>query len=211
MNRSALLIPVNGNASAVQVSISTQKRLDAAAAIYEQGDLVITSTGYTVNKKPYSNQEGYPVFEAVIAARYLRDEHNIDANSIVAETFSRDTIGNIFLSYQTILSPLKISSVKIVSSAFHLPRVELITRFLLQLFPEYCRSVQFFGCEDHNDSDEVYNAIVKKEQEAVAKLHVLQARIKSGVQFTKWFFEEHLAYNYRNDPQPATPLIQQAY
>ena len=206
-----ILALTNGLASPDRPTDSTILRLKKAGEIYIPGDVIITSTGYTVNKKPFLDKNGYPVLEAVMAARYMVEHFSIDPNSIIAEGFSRDTIGNIFMAFQMIILPLQVQSVSIVTSAFHIQRVQSIMDILLSVFPSYRLNIDYVAADDPKFPQEVMDAMQEKELQSIQQLKKLKSRLITGQQFTKWFYDEHRAYGYQLNPEPANTLIQKAY
>ena len=207
----AILALTNGLASVDQATESTKKRLHKAAEIYTNGDLIVTTTGYTVNKKPFLDKNEYPVLEAVVAARYLVENFSIPAPDVVPESFSRDTIGNLFLAFQMIVFPMEIQRVAIVTSAFHVDRVNAILDLLRSVFPPYNIHIESIAAPDPYFSDEVWEAMRQKEIASIQYLQYLKTNFKTGIDFTKWFYDEHRAYGYYVNPEPASSIIQKAY
>ena len=206
----AILVLTNGLSLESEASESTKRRLDKAAGIYGLKDCIITSTGYTINKKPFLDKNGYPVLESVVSARYLVIKYAIAESSIVAESFSRDTIGNIYIAFQLIILPLKIREVVIVTSAYHLERVKEIVDLVQSAF-NYPFSIKFESAEDPNFDKEVMSAMREREKQSIKNVQQLKYKLVSAEQFTQWFYAEHDAYNFIKDPKPVNATIQKAY
>lgn len=207
----AILTLTNGLETSVKPTESTLLRLEKAASIYRNRDLIITSTGYTINKKPFLDDQGYPVLEAVISARYIRDNFDIPELDIMAESFSRDTIGNLFFSFQLFVLPLNIPDVNIVTSEFHMPRVQKIMELLSSIFRDYSTSISFVMATNPDHAEAVNDALQEREQNSIIHIEKLKERLQSAEAFTKWFYDEHRAYGYHVDPEPADTIIQKAY
>ena len=206
----AILVLTNGLSSATEASESTKRRLDKAAEIYRLNDLVITSTGYTINKKPFLDKNGYPVLESVVSGRYLMINHAIAESSLIAESFSRDTIGNIYIAFQLIILPLKIREVVIVTSAYHLERVKEIVDLVQAAF-NYPFLIKFEKAVDPSFIEEVMKAMQERELQSIKNVQQLKHKLVSAQQFSQWFFAEHAAYNFKNDHNPVNSIIQKAY
>jgi uncharacterized SAM-binding protein YcdF (DUF218 family) len=206
-----ILALTNGIASVNEVTESTKNRLDKAAEIYQSGDLIVTSTGYTVNKRPFLDNNGYPVLEAVIAARYIVDRYAIPPVDVIPESFSRDTIGNLFLAFQMIILPMDIQKVAFVTSAFHIARVRAIMDILCSVFPPYNKQVEYIAAIDPSFNIDVWHAMRDRELASITYLQGLKNKLKAGKEFTKWFYDEHRAYGYTLNPEPANTIIQKAY
>jgi hypothetical protein len=206
----AILILTNGNSSAVEVSQSTLFRLKKVTELDIQESIIITSTGYTVNKKPFLNTEGFPVFESVLAAHTLVDKLNVASDQIIAESFSRDTIGNIYLSLTSILMPMGIKNLVVVSSEFHLNRVKLICNWLSQLFIPNI-SIEFIAAENPAYEIELAEAVAQKENEAIVALSTIIQKITKPQDFVFWFFHEHKAYSHLVFPETINNILQKAY
>lgn len=206
----AILILTNGNSSAAEVSQSTLFRLKKVTELDIEESIIITSTGYTVNKKPFINKEGFPVFESVLAAHTLVDKLKISSNQIIAETFSRDTIGNFYLSLTSILMPLGINNLIVVSSEFHLNRVKLICNWLCQLFIPNI-SLEFIAAENPKYNIEIAEAVAQKENEAIVSLSAIIQKISVPQDFVFWFFHEHKAYSHLVFPDAINNILQKAY
>jgi len=206
--KQAILILTNGNASAKEVSKSTRLRLKKIKEIQIDNSILVTSSGYTVNKPPYLNENGFPVLEAILAAHELRNQINISDNQVFAESFSRDTIGNLFLTISTILIPLQIKQVVVISSAFHMNRVKLICKWLGSIFVPH---VNFTFIESKNPefSAEVRKTIKEKENSSIKNLQHLYERIKNPEEFVPWFYHEHKAYSHYVFPDTTNKLIKE--
>jgi hypothetical protein len=211
MQKRAIIALTNGIISKTLPSESTILRLRKVAEIYTDSDLIITSTGYTVNKSPVLDENGFPVPEAVVASRYLVNEFAVRQDSILAETFSRDTIGNIFFTLELFLLPLGIRNTCIVTSGFHMKRVEAIFSWMQELFNLKELQVSFEAADNPDFSADTEKIIPEREAASLRNIESLKKRVTRRDDFVHWLFTEHKAYSFNFDPQPAAYAIQQAY
>lgn len=211
MNRKVIFVLTNGIISRSQPSESTMLRLQKAASLYKHGDLIVTSTGYTVNKSPVLDNNGFPVPEAVVAARYLVNELTVPKESIIAETFSRDSIGNVYLTFLSVILPMGFKNVCVVTSRFHMERVIAIVDWVKQVFNLGDIQIDFEIAENPGFSNETGKLILEREEQSVKNIKLLSKQITCANDFVHWFFFEHKAYSFNFDPQPLAYEIQQAY
>ena len=136
--------------------------------------------------------------------------HAIAESSLIAESFSRDTIGNIYIAFQLIILPLKIREVVIVTSAYHLERVKEIVDLVQAAF-NYPFLIKFEKAVDPSFIEEVMKAMQERELQSIKNVQQLKHKLVSAQQFSQWFFAEHAAYNFKNDPNPVNSIIQKAY
>lgn len=207
----AIVVLTNGIVSTTLPTESTMLRLKKAAAIYTAGDLIVTSTGYTVNKSPVLDENNFPVPEGVVAARYLINELAIPKEKIIAETFSRDSIGNIYLAFSSVVLPMGINNVCIVTSQFHMKRVRAIVAWMQQVFNLQEIKIDFETADDPGFSAETGRLIRDREEQSVENIKIMSKQITCANDFVHWFFFEHKAYSFNFDPQPLAYDIQQAY
>jgi len=211
MTKKAIVVLTNGIISKYQPTESTVHRLQKTARIYTAGDLIITSTGYTVNKSPVLDENGFPVPEAVVASRYLVNELAIPEENIIAETFSRDTIGNIYFIFSLVLLPMGIKNVCIVTSQFHMKRVEAIVAWIQRVFNLQDIKIDFEEAENPVFANETTQLIRDREERSVENIKLLSQQVTCAGDFVRWLFLEHKAYSFNFDPQPVAYEIQQAY
>ena len=206
----AILVLTNGIASANEVSESTRLRLLKICDIDIDNTLIIASTGYTVNKKPFLDLNGFPVFESVIAANTLIDDLGIPGKQIITESFSRDTIGNVYLTFTSILKPMQIKTLTVVSSEFHLKRVEVICNWIGSIFyPEL--KIELIAAQNPIYEKDLNEAIIAKETESIKSLYSTIKIINTPQDFVFWFFHEHKAYSHLVFPEPINNFLQKAY
>ena len=76
---------------------NVRERLDTAAPYITQSEYVILNSRGTPHKPPPRDAFGFPIDESEASAEYLVNEHGIDSNKILIDSWSKDTIGNAYL------------------------------------------------------------------------------------------------------------------
>ena len=210
--KTAVLVLANGLKSTTELSESTLLRCQKALEVYEPEERMILSTGYTINKAPKTNEQGYPVSEATVMARYVAQQ-GVAPEKILTETHSKDTIGNLYFSRLMHLDPLGIEKVKVVTSAFHMPRVRLITHWLLSdLVPEAQRpQLTYYEAPNAQAHEQALHQIMAKEKAACENIERLKRKIKSQSDFHNWLFQNHIGYCYDFDPEPLQGTMKRFY
>lgn len=206
----AILVLTNGIISADEISESTRLRLLKIFDINIEEALIIASTGYTVNKKPFLDSKGFPVFESTIAANTMIHDMKIPEKQIITESFSRDTIGNFYLTLTTILKPMQIKSLTIISSEFHLKRVELICNWIGSIFYPKLK-IDLIAAQNPIYEKVLNDAVNAKETESIKSLNSIIKIINTPQDFVFWFFHEHKAYSHLVSPEPINNFLQKAY
>lgn len=111
-----------------QMSLNLKYRLDKGAELYNKNNLIIVSGGNV--------QQSVRFPEAHKMKRYLIKTYGIKTNNIIEERSSQDTIENAKYCLEIINNRKNVSEIIIVSSEFHIKRVEYI-------FNYYFRNVKF--------------------------------------------------------------------
>jgi len=128
----ALVVPGGGVGADGTPPMHVSARLDAAAKLWSDEEkrgmgsqtfIVLLSAG-TPHKPPPRDPKGFPVLEATAGARYLIGVRGVPPSAIREELVSLDTIGNAVMARLLILDPLGCRTATVITSAFHMPRVE---------------------------------------------------------------------------------------
>jgi len=189
-----ILIPGGGLNAKGQLPPWTIARIETALTHYHQGSFMLCLSAGTVHKPPPRNNDGYPIFESRAAARYLLDQ-GIPENSILIECSSYDTIGNAYFSRMEHVQPARFQTIKIVTSQFHLRRLELAFKWVYQLSPTpYPFQLQFIASPDRGMNKDLLQARREKENKSTAKLQKLSAGISTLKEFHTWLYSKHEAY-----------------
>ena len=133
MSVEATLIPGGGLTATGEVPSWVAARLDRAIAMY-QGEYLIPLSAGTTHKPPPLDEQGFPVLEAIAAARYLA-EQGIPPARILPEICSLDTIGNAYFARVIHTDPLGLSTLRVITSAFHMPRTQAIFEWVFHISP----------------------------------------------------------------------------
>jgi hypothetical protein len=187
----AVLIPGGGLTDSGELPPYVIARLDRALA-HAAAYFIPLSAG-TTHRPPPLDARGYPVLEALPAARYLR-VHGIPERRILAETFSYDTIGNAFFTRLVHAEPRGLRRLHIVTSAFHMPRTEAIFRWVFGLSPSGGYDLSFEAAADAGISHQGLEHRAAKERASLHQVIALAQRISTLPQLHAWMYTEHAAY-----------------
>jgi uncharacterized SAM-binding protein YcdF (DUF218 family) len=147
---------------------------------------------------------GFPVVEAYAGAKYLLSSSSIKRDHLFTEIISRDTIGNIYFSKVLLLDPLALDHVVIITSAFHMPRVKAISKWIFGMSDQPGRlNVSFLESPDPEYSQDIRSALELREAMSLKKIEKLSKTITSITDFTAWIQREHAAYSFDKE----SPLI----
>ena len=208
--KQAILILTNGNLSSDEVSESTMLRLNKIRDLDITKNLIITSTAFTVNKEPFLDYTLFPVFESYTASKYLQNQLNIPINNIISESFSRDSIGNIYISLVTIIIPMGIKEIKVITSEFHLERVKICFNWISSIFAPKIK-IKFISAPNPKYNRSLMKQLVNKEKLSIENIKSLIPKIKIKKDFVYWFFHEHKAYSFYNKPMILDTQIKKTY
>jgi uncharacterized SAM-binding protein YcdF (DUF218 family) len=128
----AILIPGGGLKSDGSLTPFVQARLDRA--LERSAEFYIPLSAGTPHLATPLDARGYPIFEAIPAARYLHSR-GIPRRQILPEVFSYDTIGNAFFARTVHTDPLGLRRLLTINSEFHMARTEAIFRWVFGAAP----------------------------------------------------------------------------
>lgn len=211
MEFDAVLIPGGGLTNSGELPAYVIARLDRALA--HRAAYFIPLSGVTPHRPAILDARGYPIYEAMPAARYLC-EHGIPERRIITETFSNDTIGNAFFTRMVHAEPRGLRRLHTITSEFHMPRTEAIFRWVFGLSPSAGYELSFEAVENTGISPEALNARAAKEHAGLEQVHALAGRIATLSQLHEWMYTEHGAYAWflREDAQrPVTGPLAETY
>jgi uncharacterized SAM-binding protein YcdF (DUF218 family) len=210
MSFDATLIPGGGLTAAGQVTPWVAARLDQAIVTY-QGEYLIPLSAGTPHKPPPLDARGFPILEAIAAAHYLV-QRDIPADRIWPETCSLDTIGNAYFARAIHTDPSGLRRLRIITSAFHLPRTEAIFEWIFGLNPGpnpyqlHCIAVPDVGL-----SPDGLQARHQREQAGLARIHTLAETLPTLSDLHRWLYRDHQAYAVAHRPQPLTGSALESY
>lgn len=194
MKYDCVLIPGGGLLEDGSLPDWTIARLEQALALQENTQWIITLSGGTTHKPLPVDQEGYPVFESRQAAEFLLGS-GADPGKILSETSSYDSIGNAYFARTLFTDPMSLARCRIITSEFHLPRIEAIFRWVFSLLPvlvEY--ELGFAGAPDIGLSPTALNARRAREENSLENLAGKIQDIRTLADFRRWLYSEHAAY-----------------
>jgi uncharacterized SAM-binding protein YcdF (DUF218 family) len=187
----AVLVPGGGLRPDGTPSDWVRPRLDAAAERADAGWILTLSAG-TLHKPPPLDADGFPVYESVAGARYLV-ERGFSAERILTETASWDTIGNAYFSRVVHVDPLGLERLLVITSEFHMPRVQAIFEWIYGLDPRV-QDVQFLAVPDVGLDTEALAARKVREKQSTEAVHDLARSMRSLGAVHRWLFASHDAY-----------------
>ena len=187
----AILVPGGGLTASGELMPFVRARLDRALA--RDAQFYIPLSAGTPHLPPPLDGRGYPIFEAIPAARYLH-ERGISRERILPETTSYDTIGNAFFARVLHTDPLSLRRLLIINSEFHMPRTEAIFRWIFGASPDREYELSFESTVNLGLSAESLAVRAQREQESLAAVRDLAARISTIADLHHWVYSEHRAY-----------------
>jgi uncharacterized SAM-binding protein YcdF (DUF218 family) len=187
----AVLIPGGGLTDSGEWPRYAIARLDRALA--HSAEYFIALSAGTPHRPQNLDAHGYPIYEAMPAARYLRD-HGIPERQILTETFSYDTIGNAFFTRLVHTDPRGLRKLHIVNSQFHMQRTEAIFRWVFGLSPSSGYELSFETVDNAGVSEEALDLRAAKERAALEQIKQISQRISTLSQLHQWMYTEHGAY-----------------
>ena len=189
-----ILIPGGGLLEDGSLPEWTISRLEKALALHDHTDWLITLSGGTVHKPPPLDKNGYPVFESRKAAAFLASE-GVNPDRILSEISSYDTIGNAYFSRMLFAEPLSLARCLIVTSKFHMPRTEAISRWVYSLAPTRLGyTLSFLSTPDEGLTSQALEARQSREKSSLKKLRLHIKSIGTLDLFQRWLYTEHGAY-----------------
>lgn len=195
----AILIPGGGVRAGGKLPPWVRNRLDRVLERHRGEYLMALSAG-TPHRPPPLDGDGFPIFESTAAARYLL-EQGVSPDRILTETCSYDTIGNAYFAKTIHADPLGLKKLLIVTSAFHLPRVEAVFRWVFGLEGSlHSYQLDFEAVPDEGLPAEALAARQEKERRSLTQLQPTIEKINTVLVFHHWLFAEHKAYAAASPP-----------
>ncbi len=171
-----------------------RRRLDRALEL-RGGEYLVTLSAGTPHRPPPLDDNKFPIFESAAGAKYLI-EAGVPSNRVLMETSSRDTIGNAFFSRVIHVQPRAWRRVLVITSDFHLERVQAAFDWVYGLTPNPTEcGLHYQGVSDPEMDPALLRARIRKEREGLDELARLTTRITTMQDFHRWLFTEHRAYS----------------
>lgn len=195
----AVVIPGGGLTPDGELPPWVKVRFEKALEYREKVKHFLLLSGGTVHKPPPIDHRGFPIFESQAGAHYLL-EQEVDPANILTEISSYDTIGNAFFSRVIHAQPAGFRNLLIITSQFHLPRVQAAFRWIYQLKPlSYPYRLQFLETPNRGLEKTPLRLRKQRESASLANLKSISAAIETLPQLHKWIFSKHRAYNCSAD------------
>jgi len=170
-----------------------RNRLDVAIELYKKKETPIICTGGgTYHKPPALNQERFVIHEATACAEYLIN-NGVKPESIIKEWGSYDTIASVYFTLLLCISPRNWRRICVITSTFHMPRVELLFNWICGLHHHY--HCTFVEAKDDNLDQKVVAQRTLREQKSVENVANLRKSISTKEEFHRWLFTQHKAYS----------------
>ena len=83
-----------------------------------KGDFAITSSSFSLNVPPHTDNQGFIISEASVMANYMND--NDLRCDVITEQQSHDTFGAFFFIFSLYFNFIKFKSIEIITSDFHI-------------------------------------------------------------------------------------------
>jgi hypothetical protein len=176
-------------------------RLDAAARLDKATRYHIVLSRGTPHRSPPACARGFPIDEAAASAAYLLAAGVADPSRILLDSWSLDTIGNAYFTRQALADPLKLRTLLVITSSFHMPRTRAIFDWVFGLplsgvVAQPGFSVDYCVTEDIGMTPEDCASRVEKELASLATLTSKTIpRITCMRELATFVFVEHGAYN----------------
>jgi vancomycin permeability regulator SanA len=173
-----------------------KERLDLAKDVYNTMSnqiKIICLGGGTYHKPPILNDKSYVIHESTACSEYLIAS-GVDPSDIYKEYSSYDTIANAFYAYLNFIKPMRLQNILIITSEFHMKRSQTIFNWIFS-FDNTNYNVYYEESLNNGLSTDVLESRKNRETNSTNNLkNNLIPRIKSLIDFHKWFYEEHKAY-----------------
>lgn len=180
-----------------------KKRLDVVYKLYKNDNnvFILILGGGTYHKPPFINKDRFIVHESTSCAEYLYNK-GVEAQKILREWSSYDTIANGFFAFSNYLNYLNISKMVLVTSDFHIDRSKTIFNYFNTLFNKNI-DIKYIEVES-NLPPEIYSIRFEREKKSKENFEInIVNKIKDIKSFILWFYTEHKAYmsilEYKNN------------
>ena len=171
-----------------------KRRLDLSYQIHKNTNKPIFCLGGgSYHIPPILNKNNYVIHESTSCSEYLINL-GVCPNNIYKEWSSYDTIANGFFGFVNFIIPLKLKSIVLITSEFHLPRSKSIFSWMKQIF-NIDINIEFISATDENLDENIIKTRTEREQQS---LKILQENVINKIdnieKFHRWFYTKHNAY-----------------
>lgn len=206
----AVLIPGGGLTDSGALPAWVISRLDQALTHSDTRFFITLSAG-TCHKPPPLDPAGFPLFESVVAARYLLSR-GVAREKLLYETASYDTLGNAYFALTQHLEPRQLRSLLVITSAFHMDRTRAMFDFVCGLSSAAVDfQLEFEAVPDVGLGAEVLASRKAREAESQDRFRQRCSGITSMVQLHEWLFNNHSAYAINSEREKPEALVLNSY
>ena len=206
----AVMIPGGGVTADGQLPAWTLRRLEAALNSEPARYYICLSAG-TFHKPLPTDHEGFPIYESVVAAQYLR-EAGIAEERLLFETSSYDTLGNAYFARTIHTEPLELTRLKVITSNFHMPRTQAIFEFMFSdRFSALPYQLAFESVSDAGLDEAVIAERRQREAESLVRFQARSNDVHHAGHLHQWLFSEHDAYNLKGQREQLSQTLLASY
>lgn len=171
-----------------------QARLNAAATLNSRTRYFIVLSQGTSHRPPPLDTTSRPISEAAASARHLV-QAGVSPDRVLLDAWSLDTIGNAFFARAMHADPLRLNSLCVITSDFHMPRTAAIFDWLFAL-DHRCTNITYVITPDHGMSQHQLDARRQKEQAALHTLRTVTIpNCTTMAALAQFVFTRHGAYD----------------
>lgn len=173
-----------------------KERCDIGISIYKNEPNnynFITTSAATYHSQLNLNEEGQPIYESIIIAKYLVD-NGIPSNKIYREWNSFDTIGNIFFLKVNITDIRKWYDLIVITSDFHMERSKIICDFIFPLSSDNLYNLTYIQTNHSNIDPNILSNRLLKEANSIKKFNENMLPITNLSQLHEWLYNHHDCY-----------------
>ncbi len=196
----AVIVPGGGVRAGGALPPWVESRFEKALEIAHGAYIIALSAG-TTHRLPPLDANGRPIFESIAGVDYLL-RRGYPRDRLLAETCSYDTIGNAWFCRVIHTDPANLRRVAVVTSEFHMPRVEKIFRWIFSALPSEAYQLTLVATAD-NMHAALLESRRAKEIEALAQLEPLVQERRTLAAIHRWLFSQHRAYAAGASNSPA--------
>lgn len=187
--RDAIIVLANLMDAQGNLNGESRARLELAVKLLRENE----SSGLITTGWDYRADSSIKIADAF--KKTAVEEFGVDENRIVADTNSRDTVGDAVFTKKNVVEGADVKNVTVISTAYHIERVKEVFGFVFG--PDY--EITYLASE--GDGDE---KVAISEQASLAAFRRTFDGIRPGD--TAAIFErllsDHPFYNGKSDPRP---------
>jgi len=120
-----VIIPGGGQEDSGRLAPWVEARCEAALTLKDDTKFFVVLSRSTPHRAPPLDKGGFPVDESHAAAAWLL-ERGITKDRILIDSFSLDTIGNVWFALVCLCRPLGLRNLCVVTSEFHMERTRAL-------------------------------------------------------------------------------------